>query len=432
MAEVRTIKTPAEQTLSVAYEAARGALPGGKAVARLRDDAFRRFDASGLPHRRVEEWKYTDLRALMREALPLAAPPDAAAKTHAKDAGRLFAGVDCRRLVFVDGAFVPEASDLTAEAGLSIGSLAEALAEGDAQLGKAFQTDDAAVALNTALMGDGAVIRIAAGTALQRPIQLVFAASAGKPSAAFIRSLILIETGAKVALIETHEGGGNQINAAVELNVDDKAQVDYIKTTQTHGLHVGSMLATVGADAIFNTFAFNADASLVRNQMFVRFAGEGTKAGIRGVSLGRNKDHLDTTLLIEHAAGRCESREQFRSVLDDEAQGVFQGKIVVKPHAQKTDAKMMTRALLLSEDAEADNKPELEIFADDVICGHGATISAPSEELKFYLRSRGIPEQEAEALLVQAFVGEAIEEIAHKGIREALMVAALKWLGARG
>jgi Fe-S cluster assembly protein SufD len=165
--------------------------------------------------------------------------------------------------------------------------------------------------------------------------------------------------------------------------------------------------------------------------MFVRFAGEGTKANIRGVSLLKGKEHVDTTLLIEHAKGHCESREQFKSVLDDEGHAVFQGKIVVQPHAQKTDAKMMTRALLLSDEAEADNKPELEIFADDVVCGHGATASAPDTTLKFYLMSRGIPEAEAEALLVQAFIGEVIEEISNESVREALMFAALKWLGRR-
>ncbi len=170
----------------------------------------------------------------------------------------------------------------------------------------------------------------------------------------------------------------------------------------------------------------------MRNQNFVRFAGEGTHAAIRGVSLLRGKQHADTTLLIEHAAGHCQSREQFRSVLDEDAHGVFQGKIVVKPHAQKTDAKMMTRALMLSDTAEADNKPELEIFADDVVCGHGATASAPNEALKFYLMSRGIPEPQAEALLIQAFIGETIEEIEHEGIRDALMKAAIEWLGKRG
>ncbi|HTQ82539.1 MAG TPA: Fe-S cluster assembly protein SufD [Pseudolabrys sp.] len=436
MVEVRTIKTPAEQALSAAYESARGKLPGGKAVAALREDAFRRFDAQGLPHRRVEEWKYTDLRALMRDAVPLAPPPDAAAKQAAKDAGRLFSAIHARRLVFADGALVPELSDLTPEPGLTLGSLAAALANGDAlvaaHVGKTVETDDVAVALNTSLMGDGAVIHLAAGTALKRPIELVFASGGDKPSSAFIRSLVVVEKGAKLILIESHEGGASQVNAALELIVGDGATVDYIKTTQTHGLHVGSLLAAIGAYAAFNSFAFNADAALVRNQMFVRFAGEGTKAGIRGVSLARGKDHIDTTLLIDHAAGHCESREQFRSVLDGESRGIFQGKIVVRPHAQKTDAKMMTRALLLSEEAEADNKPELEIFADDVVCGHGATTAAPSEELKFYLMSRGIPEAEAEALLVQAFVGEAIEEIAHEGIREALMFAALKWLGTRG
>ena len=436
MADVTPIKTAAEQALAETYAAARARLPGKGAVAALREDAFRAFEARGLPHRRVEEWKYTDLRALMRDALPLAPPPDATAKARAKDAGKLLAGVDCRRLMFVDGAFVPELSDLTPEPGLAVGSMADALAKGDPfiaeHVGKTIATDDAAVALNTALMGDGAVIRIAAGTALKRPVHLVFAAGGEKPSAAFIRSLVVLEKGAKAYLIETHESRAAQVNAALELVVGDEAQVDYIKITSARALHVSTLMATVGARAAFNSFAYNADAQIVRNQMFMRFAGEGTKAALRGVSLLKGKEHVDTTLLIDHAAGHCESREQFRSVLDGESQGVFQGKIVVRPHAQKTDAKMMTRALLLSEEAEADNKPELEIFADDVVCGHGATTAALDPGLKFYLMSRGIPAEEAEALLVQAFIGEAVEEIAHEGIREALMFAAIKWLGARG
>ena len=144
-------------------------------------------------------------------------------------------------------------------------------------------------------------------------------------------------------------------------------------------------------------------------------------ADIRGASLLKGSQHADTTLVVDHKAGGCQSREVFKSVLDDESRGVFQGKIIVRPHAQKTDAKMMTQALLLSEEAEADSKPELEIFADDVQCGHGATAGELDEELKFYLMARGIPEPEAEALLVQAFVGEAIEGIEHAGLRDALM-----------
>lgn len=434
-AEVRAIKTPAEQALSAAYASVRGTLPGKGAVAALREDAIRAFEARGLPHRRVEEWKYTDLRALMREANPLAAPPDAAAKARGKAAGKTIAGVEVRKLVFVDGTFVPELSDLTPEAGLTIGSLAEALAKGDAlvteHLGKVFATDDVAVALNTALMGDGAVVRVAAGAEIKRPIHLVFAAGSDKPSASFVRSLIVVEKGAKVVLLEDHESGDAQVNVALELVIGDEAQVDYFKLTQARALHVSSLLARVGARATFRSFAFTADSNLVRNQSFVHFAGERSHAGIRGVTLLCGKEHVDTTLMIRHAAVGCESREQFKTVLDDKSHGVFQGKIVVEPQAQKTDAKMMTRALLLSEDAEADNKPELEIFADDVVCGHGATAGALDPGLKFYLMSRGISEKEAEALLIQAFMGETIEEVAHEGLREALMNAAVKWLNAR-
>ncbi len=434
-AEVRAIKTAAEQALHNAFENARATLPGKNALAALREDAFKTFDTKGLPHCRVEEWKYTDLRALMREAFPLAAPPDAAAKARAQDTGDVFASIDCRRLMFVDGAFVPEMSDLTPEPGLTIGSMAQALGKGDAlvaaSVGKTFETDDAAVALNTALMGDGAVIQVADGTVLKRPIHLVFATGSATPASSFTRSLIVIGKSAQAIIAESHHGGSSQVNNALELVIGDEAQVDYFKVTQTRGLHVGSLLMTAGAKARFNTFALNSDASLVRNQGFLRFAGEGTKGAIRGVNLLRGKEHVDTTLLIEHAAGHCDSREQFKSVLDDESHNVFQGKIVVKPHAQKTDSKMMTRALLLSNEAEADNKPELEIFADDVVCGHGATAGALDPNLKFYLMSRGIDDKQADALLIQAFIGETVEEIEHEGFRDAIMAAALRWLEAR-
>lgn len=429
-ADVRTMKTPAEQALSAAYTSARSRLPGKGAVASLREDAFKRFEERGLPHRRVEEWKYTDLRALMRDMAPLAGAPDAAARAKAKEAGKILAGVEMRRIVFVDGAFAPELSDLTPEPGLTIGSLADALAKGGVPaLGTAFSTDDVAVALNTALMGDGAVIDVAAHARIRRPIHLVFAGTGN--SSAFVRSLVTIGEGAEVTLIEDHDSGEAQVNAALELIVGDHARVEYFKLTQAKGLHVASLLARIGADAHFNSFAYTAGSPLVRNQSFIRFDGERTHAGIRGVNLLRGKDHVDTTLLIVHAKGHCVSREQFKTVLDGESHGVFQGKIVVAQHAQKTDAKMMTRALLLSEDAEADNKPELEIFADDVVCGHGATAGALDPGLKFYLMSRGISDAEAEALLIQAFIGETVEEIAHEGIREALMNAAIHWLRAR-
>jgi Fe-S cluster assembly protein SufD len=439
-AEVAIIKTAAETALAQAFSQARGRLPGNGAIAAQRVAAFDVFAKTGLPHRRIEDWKYTDLRALMRDAKPLAAPPDAAAKARAKTAGALLGDVETRRLVFVDGAFVAELSDVAGlEPGLAVGSLADALSNGDptlaAHLGKLAPASDAAVALNTALMGDGAVIRIAAGSTIERPIHLLFVASA-KPAATFVRSLVVVEQGARAMLIESHEGPAGsdyQVNAALEIFVGDEAHVDHVKIIGegADALHVSTLAAAIGARARFNAFTFTTGGAVVRNQLFLKFDGEDTVAGIRGATLIKGRQHADTTLVADHAARGCQSREMFKTVLDGEAHGVFQGRIIVRPHAQKTDAKMMTRALLLSERAEADNKPELEIFADDVQCGHGATAGALDDDLKFYLMARGIPQVEAEALLIRAFLGEAIEGIEHAGLREALMDAVVAWLEAR-
>ncbi len=440
MAEVKVIKTAAESALAQEFLQARGRLPGDGAVAAARVAAFDVFARQGLPHRRVEDWKYTDLRALMHEARPLAGPPDAAAKARAKTAGTMLGDVESRRLTFIDGAFVPELSDTAAlEEGLVVGSLADALAAGDPalleKLGKLAPSGDVAVALNTAFMGDGALIRIGAGAVIERPLHLIFAAGGG-PTASFTRSLVLVEPGARVMLIESHEGPAAteyQVNAALELFIGDRAHVDHVKIIGegADALHVSTLAAAVGGKARFNSFTFTAGGAVVRNQLFLNFDGEETVANIRGATLIKGRQHADTTLIANHIARGCQSREVFKSVLDDEAHGVFQGRIIVKPGAQQTDAKMMTRALLLSDRAEADNKPELEIFADDVQCGHGATAGAIDRELKFYLMARGIPEPEAEALLIQAFLGEAVEGIEHAGVREALMDRVAIWLKAR-
>jgi len=438
-AEIRPIKTAAETALAESFGAAQARLPGKGALASLRTEAFQRFSAAGLPHRRVEEWKYTDLRALMRDAKPLAQPPDAAAKARAKNAGAMLASIEGRRLVVVDGVFVPELSDLAGlEAGLTIRSMAQALAEGDPRvlghLGKVVPTADVAVALNTAFMGDGAVVHVAAGAELVRPLHLVFVNAAEQPASVFTRSLMVVEKGARAMLVESHEGvGDHQVNTALELVVGDEAHVDHVKVTGegAGALHVSSLMAAIGARARFNEFLFTIGGAVVRNQLFLRFDGEGTIAGIRGANLLKGRQHADVTLVADHAKGACTNREVFKTVLDGEAHGVFQGKIIVRPHAQKTDAKMATHALLLSDAAEADNKPELEIFADDVQCGHGATSGDLDEDLLFYLKARGIPEKEAEALLIQAFVGEAVEGIEHAGLRDALMEHVAAWLKAR-
>ncbi|HWP26269.1 MAG TPA: Fe-S cluster assembly protein SufD [Xanthobacteraceae bacterium] len=433
-------RSDAERALAEAYSAAKAMLPGDRQVQALREAAFRRFAAEGLPHRRIEEWKYTDLRTLMREAKPLAPAPTPAARAKAKDAGMSLSDIDARRIVFVDGRFVAELSDVTKlEKGLAIRPMADALDKGDplvaGHLGKiGIQEFDGVLALNTALMLDGALIHVASGATVERPIHLVFASSGEKPVSVFTRSLVVIEKGAQAMLVESSEcKNADQVNSALELLVGEDAHVDHIKIFggEPSVLHISSLVAAIGGRARYNDFSFVVGGAVVRNQLFVCLQDAGSTVAVRGASLLRGRQHADNTLVIDHRAGGCQSREIFKAVLDGESRGVFQGKIIVRPNAQKTDAKMMTQALLLSENAEADNKPELEIFADDVQCGHGATSGALDKDLKFYLMARGIPEKEAEALLVQAFVGEAIEGIEHAGLRDALIGQVAAWLRRR-
>jgi Fe-S cluster assembly protein SufD len=440
-AEITPIRTAAESGFAEAFAALRGGLADGAITAR-REAAFRHFEAQGLPHRRVEEWKYTDLRVLMRDAKPLAGVPDAAAKARAKSAGNIFAAVDARRIVLVDGTLVPELSDLARlEPGLRIYSLAEALGRGSPEFTRRLATaapaeGDVAYELNTAFMGDGAIVEVEAGALVARPLHLVFVYGAERATAVFSRCLVIVGAGAGLTLLESHEGPDGvdyQINTALDLVVGDRARLNRVKvnTEGDAALHLATLSATIGARANVSDFAFLTGGLVVRNQMFVKCAGAGTTLDLGGASLLRGQQHGDTTLLVDHAAGGCQGRELFKSVLDGASRGVFQGKIIVRPGAQKTDSRMMTRALLLSEDAEADNKPELEIFADDVQCGHGATSGALDENLKFYLMARGIPEKDAEALLIQSFVGEAIETVRHEGARDALAAVTLRWLGER-
>jgi Fe-S cluster assembly protein SufD len=205
-----------------------------------------------------------------------------------------------------------------------------------------------------------------------------------------------------------------------------------LMTDAPDAINITNAIFTIGAKSRLNTLNMTTGGGVSRYQGYLAFAGEGAQVTANGVSLLKGRQHADNTLFLDHAVPNCFSREIFRSVIDDRAHSVFQGRIMVRPDAQKTDAKMMTRALLLSDEAEADNKPELEIFADDVTCGHGATTGALDESLLFYLRARGLSEKEAQALLIQAFVGEAVEQIASDGLRELAISAAQRWLEARG
>ncbi|MGY4418582.1 Fe-S cluster assembly protein SufD [Bradyrhizobium sp. JR6.1] len=410
-------------------------------IADQRREAFEAYERLGLPHRRIEDWKYTDLRALMREVLPLAPAPDAAALGRAAAAVKLRAIDGVRRLVLVDGAFAPDLSDLgNLDKGLSIRPLREVLDAGeDALSAQAFASDTSnpMIALNGAMATDGVVIDIANGTVLAQPLHIVHVASGAAPAAMFTRSLLRLGRDTGVTLVESYLAGEGakayQTHDGLIVAIGDNARLDHVRLVEdsVDAFNISSATVTLGAHAHFNTFGLTSGGHVSRYQLTVTCAGEGSNVETNGVNLINGKQHADTTLFVDHAVPHCASREIFRAVVDDRAHSVFQGRIIVRPDAQKTDAKMMTRALLLSDDAEADNKPELEIFADDVTCGHGATTGALDESLLFYMRARGLPEKEAQALLIQAFVGEAIETIASDALREVAIATAQRWLQAR-
>src|SRR3954471_4963425 len=439
-AELKIVRTPAEEALTQRFPALKGALPGDAKVLRLREAAFDLIARRGLPHRRVEEWKYTDLRALMREAAPFAEKPSSAEIAAAFNGARAFAKVDALRLTLVNGHFVPALSDGQAPAGVEIVPRGEGLAAGHALLASLGPVEaareNAAYALNTAFMNDGLLIRVAAGTAIERPLHLRFVNDGSAAFATATRVLVVLEEGASITLIESHEGTGDaahQLNDVVEIVAGDRAKVRHIRLNAEglRSLALSTLTARLGRDVSFDTLNVAVGSAVCRHQVFATFVGENVKLNVNGAAMLRGTQHADTTLVVEHVAPHGQSRELFKTVIDDEAVGVFQGKIIVQPKAQKTDGRMMSAAVLLGEGGTMNNKPELEIFADDVQCAHGATCGALDEDLLFYLMARGLPKAEAENLMLQAFVGEAIEVVEHEGAREALIAVVEDWLKAR-
>jgi Fe-S cluster assembly protein SufD len=422
------------------FTAARDRLPGAGNVADVRAKAFDAYERAGLPHRRVEEWKYTDLRALMRDVLPLVPKPDAAALARAKAVLAQQAVEGAVKLVLVDGAFAPDLSDLAALGdGVSVKTLREVLESGATASGSDLlltPATDSMISLNAAMVTDGVIVTVADGKTLDRPVQIVHVATASSASA-FTRSHVRLGKGTRVTLAESFVAaeGANayQLNDAVVLSVGDAAELSHVRVMAdaADAVNISSAIITAGAKAKINLFNMTRGGLVSRYQGFIMLSGEGTELSANGINLLKDKEHGDTTLVVDHAVPHCTSRENFRAVVDDRGHSVFQGRIIVRPHAQKTDGKMMTRALLLSDEAEADNKPELEIFADDVTCGHGATSGALDESLLFYLRARGLSEKDAQALLIQAFLGEAIEQIADDNLRDFVAAQAERWLEAR-
>lgn len=427
-----------EQPYGELFAEARDRLPGDGLVASARKAAFDDFAERGLPHRRIEEWKYTDLRALLRTVAPLAPSPAKAALALAAKAVAALGIENTCRLTLVDGVFVPELSDLaTLEKGVRVQTLREALGEGKADLLKTKVASDAMISLNGALATDGVIVTVDDNITLNWPLHIAHVATASSASVV-TRSHVRIGDKARVTLVESFVGAEGaaayQVYDQVEVSVGDDTELQHVRLMEDarDAANITTAAFRLGARTKLNSFGLTQGAAVSRYQGFITFAGEGSELSTNGVNLLGSRRHGDTTLVVDHTVPNCVSREVFRAVLDDQSHSVFQGRIIVRQDAQKTDGKMMTRALLLSDEAEADNKPELEIFADDVACGHGATAGAIDEELLFYLRARGLPEKEAQGLLIAAFVGEAIESIADEGLRDIAIATADRWLAARG
>jgi Fe-S cluster assembly protein SufD len=444
---VQQFRTKGEQGFLDMFEAAADALPGAhdSFVSSLRRNAIEAYGRVGLPHRRIEAWKYTDLRSRLTDAYPLLRPTGVAIGEVelSKAIGSDFAALPAYRLVIVEGDLRADLSDLSGlkAASVEVVSLAQALEKPPAWLKKTLgqvnpREDDPAVALNTALMTGGVALRIAEGLTLDKPIHLIQLDGNGEAASAMTRNVVIAEPASSAMILESYGSlgiGGLQRNAVTEVVIKDKAAVNHVKLQleSADAIHVATWLVKIGAAARYEAFQFSLGAALARNQIYAQFTGEGSQVNISGAFLLRDRQHCDTTILVEHLMPHCGTRELLKAVLDDESRGVFQGKIVVAPGAQKTDSKQMAQALLLSDGAEFDSKPELEIFADDVVCGHGSTSGQIDEDLLFYLEARGIPEPEARALLIQAFVGEALERIEDERLREAFTNASVEWLGAK-
>jgi Fe-S cluster assembly protein SufD len=411
--------TPAEKSLVEAFDPARRE-PAWLAAARLA--ALARFEGLGLPTSKHEHWRFTSLAGLAPLSLARPRAGDGAALLSRAGAG------EGTRLVFVNGRFRPDLSVRGAlPPGAVVATLAEALeAEPELvrpHLGRLARPDDHAfVAANTALFEDGAFVHVPAGASLDAPVALVFLAdAAGGPAASHPRTLVVAGEGARATVEEVFigEGGPYLTNAVTEIVLGDGAQVEHLRLQleAREAFHVSVVHAEEGAGARLAAHAFGLGGALSRAEIHARLAGEGAAVAANGLAMAAGAQVMDNFSWVEHAVPRCTTAETYKGILDGKSRGVFSGRVRVLPGAQKTVAYQMTSNLLLSDDAVVDAKPQLEIFADDVKCGHGGTVGQLDEEALFYLRSRGVPETEARSLLVWAFASEMVGLVESPALR---------------
>ena len=434
------LAVPSRRMIPFAYPApgAAAALPGEGLpwLDALRDEG-RRLSANGLPSTRLEAWKYTSLAPLA--ALDFPPPAEEPQPPAALGPGALDA-VEGPSLVFVNGRLSAHHSQAgSLPKGLRIAGLAQSLADDPAQvealIGDAAPNGDPLAAFNAAFAADGCIVETAPGATVGEPVLLRFVTAPGDaPLAYHPRVIVRARAGSRLTLIECHEGpagGDTWSNPLTDIRVDERAALSHVKL-QTEGdgaYHTALTRAVLGAEGRYESHLLALGARLARHEIHVRFEGEGADCQLRGGYMARGSQHVDNTTVIDHAVPHCESREVYKGVLDDTARGVFQGKIIVRKDAQKTDGHQLNRTLLLSRKAEIDTKPELEIYADDVKCSHGATAGEPEADQLFYLRSRGLDHRTALALIVEGFMGELLEDIDHEPVRAALAARVADWIG---
>ena len=393
----------------------------------LRSDAFARFTEVGFPTSRDEDWRFTNVSPVSQGQFQLSRDG-----VDSVSAAQLepFEFPGALRLVFVNGHFAPGLSDTSAQpAGVQVASLASVLQEDPSRvepyLGRYLDTRrDAFCALNTAFLADGAFVRIPKSAVAEQAIHLVFLTSAGQaPTITHPRNLIVVEAGSEAAIIEDYvslQETPGLCNSATELIAEEGANVSHYLIEREHAraFNFSTLRIQQARNANVASHSILIGGALVRNNVHPVLAGEGAECLINGLFIGRGTQHLDNYMLVEHASPHCSSRQFYNGILDGRAHGVFHGRIVVRKDAQKTDAKQTNRNLLLSDEAQIDTKPQLEIFADDVKCTHGATIGQIEEKALFYLRSRGLDEASARQLLLLAFASECLDRMKENGVRE--------------
>lgn len=423
---------------------AAGEPAGSSWLSRLKAAAARDFAAQGLPTRRREAWKYTDLKPLAEIAFRAPVADDSASVRTLSDLLDL-PPPEGSRLVFVHGRYRPDLSfcDLS-EAGVSMSPFNAATSDDKALaarlLGRiATAADQPLVALNTAGMEDGLCIHVRAGVHLQRPIEIVSLGSAASEALAWHgRTLIVLDDGARATIIEHQCAPAEMpapalVNAVTEIALGAAAQLCHYRQQAlgTAGFHINAVAATLGSDAVYEAFTLTTGGGLVRNETSVTLDAPGAETRLAGAYLVDGAQHFDTTTLIEHRAPRTTCREVFKGVVDGTAEAVFQGRIVVQREAQGTNADQLSKALLLSDGARVNQKPELEIYADDVKCSHGAAAGQIDREALFYLRSRGVPASVAQRLLIEGFLGDALSQISNEAVRKVFSRTAFAWLQDR-